>query len=180
MSREAGSRARVWALTWRFARRAVPYWRRILLAMSVVLVFAAAKSGQSFLIKPIIDNLQGKEAVVDQAPKPLDGTGAGRLTAWAKARLEPLRAWVRSWDLRMVGINAVVLDRAVIGPDSIVGAGALVTPGTVIPPGTLAVGSPARVKRELTQEEREFLRWAPAHYVDVAREYLAGGTTTGP
>lgn len=56
-------------------------------------------------------------------------------------------------DGALIGMGAVVLDGAVIGENAMVGAGALVTPRTVIPAGTLAVGSPAKVKRELTAEE---------------------------
>lgn len=56
-------------------------------------------------------------------------------------------------DGALIGMGAVVLDGAVIGQDAMVAAGALVTPRTVIPAGTLAVGSPAKVKRELTPEE---------------------------
>lgn len=82
-------------------------------------------------------------------------------------------------DRCLVGINAVVLDRAVIGPDAWVGAGALVTPGTVIPPGTLALGAPARVKRDLRPDEVEWLRWAAAHYVDIARNYASPGPQPG-
>ncbi len=56
-------------------------------------------------------------------------------------------------DRALIGMGAVVLDGAVIEEDAMVAAGALVTPRTVIPAGTLAVGSPARVKRPLTDEE---------------------------
>ena len=71
-------------------------------------------------------------------------------------------------------MGAIVMDRAVIGAGSIVGAGALVTPGTVIEPGQLVVGSPARAKRPLTDDERTFIQTSAGHYVDLARRYLAG------
>ena len=71
----------------------------------------------------------------------------------------------------LIGMGAIVMDRAVVGAGAFVGAGALVTEGTVIPPGTLAMGSPARVKRELTDEEREFMKWAPIHYAEIAAQY---------
>ena len=53
----------------------------------------------------------------------------------------------------LIGIGAIVLDGARIGKNSLVAAGSLVTPGTIIPPRSLVMGSPARVKRELTDEE---------------------------
>lgn len=74
-------------------------------------------------------------------------------------------------DRCLVGINAVVLDRAVVGPDAWIGAGAVVAPGTRIPPFTLAMGVPARVKRDLRPDEVEWLKWSAAHYVDIARNY---------
>lgn len=72
----------------------------------------------------------------------------------------------------LVGMGAVVLDGAVVGAGSLVGAGALVTMGTVIPPRSLAVGQPARVVRELTEEEVERNRANAAHYVRMSRMYL--------
>jgi carbonic anhydrase/acetyltransferase-like protein (isoleucine patch superfamily) len=75
----------------------------------------------------------------------------------------------------LVGIGAVVLDGAVVGPDALVGAGALVTPGTVVPPGAMVLGSPARVKRQLTDEEKAALRESAAHYVELAARYRAEG-----
>ncbi len=74
-------------------------------------------------------------------------------------------------DLCIIGMGAIVLDQAVIGDQCIVGAGALVTPGTKIPPRHLAVGSPARVKRELTDEELAWLPTSAAHYVELIQSY---------
>jgi len=53
----------------------------------------------------------------------------------------------------MVGMNAVVMDEAVVGAESIVAALAFVKAGAVIPPRSLAVGSPAKVIRELSEDE---------------------------
>ncbi len=72
----------------------------------------------------------------------------------------------------LIGMGTVVMDGAEIGEDSIVGAGALVTPGTVIPPKKLAVGSPARVKRELLLEEIQGIRASADHYVNDIKNYL--------
>jgi carbonic anhydrase/acetyltransferase-like protein (isoleucine patch superfamily) len=73
----------------------------------------------------------------------------------------------------LIGMGATVLDGAVIGRGSLIGAGALVTPGTVIPPGSLAIGSPARVKRGLSDDERAQIDRGSSHYVELARRYLA-------
>ncbi len=77
-------------------------------------------------------------------------------------------------DNSLVGIGAVVLNRARIGRDSIVGAGALVTEGKSFPDGVLIVGSPARVVRELTPEQIEGLRRSASHYVENSRRFADG------
>ncbi len=58
----------------------------------------------------------------------------------------------------LVGINAIVLDGAVVSAGSMVGAGSLVTAGTHIPPNSLVFGSPARIIRETTVEERAVIQ----------------------
>ncbi len=78
-------------------------------------------------------------------------------------------------DRCLVGIGAIVLDGAVVGPDAMIGAGALVPPGMVVPPGKLVIGSPAKVKRDLTQEEIASLRASAAHYVEYAASYPGEG-----
>lgn len=74
-------------------------------------------------------------------------------------------------DRCIIGMGATVLDQAEIGERSIVGAGALVTPGTKIPPGHLAVGTPARVKRPLTEAELSWLETSADHYIELAQIY---------
>ena len=66
----------------------------------------------------------------------------------------------------LVGMNAVVMDGAVIGPRSIVAAAAFVKAGFQCPERSLVMGSPAAVKRELSEEE---IRWKQAG----TREYQA-------
>ena len=69
----------------------------------------------------------------------------------------------------LVGMGAVVLDGAVIGDQCLIGARALVTGGTQIPPGSLVLGSPAKVVRALTPEERAGLRhWADKYVTNGA------------
>ena len=77
-------------------------------------------------------------------------------------------------DLCLIGIGAIVMDGAEVGEQSLVGAGSLVSPGTKIPPRSLALGSPAKVKRALTDAELQFLRESAAHYVGYASLYREG------
>jgi len=74
-------------------------------------------------------------------------------------------------DLCIVGMGSTILDQAEVGDRCIVGAGALVTSGTKIPAGHLAVGSPARVKRALTEEELTWLEASALHYVELINKY---------
>jgi carbonic anhydrase/acetyltransferase-like protein (isoleucine patch superfamily) len=78
-------------------------------------------------------------------------------------------------DSCLIGMGSTILDGARIGRGSLVGAGALVTPGTDIPPGSLVLGAPARVVRPIKPNEREQIEQGAAHYVELARRYLAGG-----
>jgi carbonic anhydrase/acetyltransferase-like protein (isoleucine patch superfamily) len=78
-------------------------------------------------------------------------------------------------DRCLVGIGAIVLDGAVVGPDAMIGAGALVPPGMVVPPGKLVLGSPAKVKRDLTPEEISSLRTSAANYVAYAARHRGEG-----
>lgn len=80
-------------------------------------------------------------------------------------------------DGALIGIRAVVLNGAKIGAGSLIGAGAVVTEGTEIPPNVLAVGTPARVIRELTETDRERVQHAANHYVHAARQYRSGEST---
>jgi carbonic anhydrase/acetyltransferase-like protein (isoleucine patch superfamily) len=73
----------------------------------------------------------------------------------------------------LVGMGARILNGAVIEPECIVGAGALVTEGKKFERGSLVVGAPARVVRQVTQEERQLLRASAAHYAEKAQRYAA-------
>ena len=76
-------------------------------------------------------------------------------------------------DGALIGIGAIVLNNAVVGEEALVGAGAVVPEGKHIPPRHLALGVPARVVRELTEEEIARLRASAAHYVARAQTFLA-------
>ncbi|CAD2074317.1 Carnitine operon protein CaiE [Jeotgalicoccus aerolatus] len=71
----------------------------------------------------------------------------------------------------LVGMDSIVLDEAVIGENSFIGAGSLVTGGTVIPPNTLAFGRPAKVVRELTEEDLEEMKRINETYVGHIPNY---------
>jgi len=72
----------------------------------------------------------------------------------------------------LIGMGAIVMDGSEVGEQSIVGAGSLVTPNTKIPPKSLVLGSPAKVKRELTDEEIRGIRESAANYVGDIETYL--------
>ena len=71
----------------------------------------------------------------------------------------------------LVGIGAILMDGVRIGSQSLVGAGSLLTPGTQIPPRSLVLGSPARVKRELTDDELALLDRSWRNYVALKDTY---------
>jgi carbonic anhydrase/acetyltransferase-like protein (isoleucine patch superfamily) len=73
----------------------------------------------------------------------------------------------------LIGMGARILNGAVIEPECIVGAGALVTEGKRFERGSLIVGAPARVVRQVTDEERQLLRASAAHYAEKAQRYAA-------
>jgi carbonic anhydrase/acetyltransferase-like protein (isoleucine patch superfamily) len=75
-------------------------------------------------------------------------------------------------DRVLVGMGAIVMDGAVIGEGSIVGAGALVTEGTIVPPKSLILGSPAKVKRPVTDKELAWIKESADNYVRYARIYM--------
>lgn len=71
----------------------------------------------------------------------------------------------------LIGIQATVLNRAIIGKHCLIGAGALVTEGKVIPDRSLVVGSPAKVIRELSDDEVKRIKGNSAVYVQLSTEY---------
>lgn len=71
-------------------------------------------------------------------------------------------------DLCLIGMGAVVLDKAVIEKNSLVAAGSVVKEGFTVPSGTLVAGVPAKVRRELTQEEIGYFDISAKKYVEHA------------
>ena len=74
-------------------------------------------------------------------------------------------------DYSLVGINAVVLNGARIGNYCVIGANALVTEGMDIPDGSVVMGTPGKVRKTLSDEEKQHLENLAAHYVANARRY---------
>jgi phenylacetic acid degradation protein len=68
----------------------------------------------------------------------------------------------------LVGMNAVVMDKAVVGEDSIVAAMSFVKAGMLIPPRSMAVGSPARVLRTLSDDEIKWKSAGTGQYQELA------------
>ena len=75
-------------------------------------------------------------------------------------------------DNTLIGMRATVMNRAVIGKHCIIGAHALVTEGKEIPDYSMVMGAPAKVVRQLTEEEVEAVRRNAQHYSDLAKQYL--------
>ena len=71
----------------------------------------------------------------------------------------------------LVGMGAIIMNDAVIGKNCIIGAGSLVTKGVVIPDNSLAFGRPAKIVRQVTEEEIESNRYDAQFYIREAEEY---------
>ena len=74
-------------------------------------------------------------------------------------------------DGALIGIGAIVLNGAKIGAGAVVAAGALVAEGVVIPAGSLAMGVPAKVRRQVTDEEKVRFSVNADHYVTLCQSY---------
>ena len=75
-------------------------------------------------------------------------------------------------DRCLVGMGAIVLDNAVVGEGALVAAGAVVGMGQAVPPRTLVAGIPAKVKRELTDEELKRMEEGCKRYLELKEIYL--------
>jgi carbonic anhydrase/acetyltransferase-like protein (isoleucine patch superfamily) len=71
----------------------------------------------------------------------------------------------------LVGIGAILLDGVVVESDSMIAAGSLLAPGTRVPSGVLMMGSPARPKRDLTDDERKWILKSAMNYVGYQEMY---------
>jgi carbonic anhydrase/acetyltransferase-like protein (isoleucine patch superfamily) len=75
-------------------------------------------------------------------------------------------------DRCLIGMGVTVLNGARVGADSIVAAGTLITEGTQIPPGSLVMGSPGKVRRPLTDEEKATIMTYGKNYLGYKEDYL--------
>ncbi|MEE1768253.1 MULTISPECIES: gamma carbonic anhydrase family protein [unclassified Streptomyces] len=71
----------------------------------------------------------------------------------------------------LVGMGSTVLNGARIGAGSLIAAQALVPQGMQVPPGSLVAGVPAKVKRQLTEEELEGIKFNAVGYVELAKAH---------
>ena len=76
-------------------------------------------------------------------------------------------------DGSLVGINSIVMNGARIGKGSLIGANTLITEGKEIPDGVLVLGSPGKIVRSLTQEDKDYLLGIARGYVERAKMYRA-------
>lgn len=71
----------------------------------------------------------------------------------------------------LIGMGAIVMDGCEIGDDCIVGAGALLPEGTKIPSGSVVMGAPAKIKRELRENERAWILNSAQNYSELAKKH---------
>ena len=71
----------------------------------------------------------------------------------------------------LIGMGAILMDGVRVGNNSIVAAGTLLTPGTIIPARSMVMGSPGRVKRELSDQELSLLDRSWRNYVNLKNKY---------
>jgi carbonic anhydrase/acetyltransferase-like protein (isoleucine patch superfamily) len=72
----------------------------------------------------------------------------------------------------LIGIGAVVLNGVKVGAGSVVAAGSVVPEGMQIPPGSMVMGVPAKIKREVSAEEKERFRVNAQRYVESRKTYM--------
>ena len=79
----------------------------------------------------------------------------------------------------LIGIGAIVLDGVVLEEECLVAAGSLVAPGTSVPRGSVLMGSPAKVRRQVTGEDLELIRRSARNYIELKDQYRAEGRRDG-
>ncbi|XCP84671.1 gamma carbonic anhydrase family protein [Roseburia hominis] len=83
----------------------------------------------------------------------------------------------RIGDHSLIGMGAILMDGVQIGRNCLIAAGSLLTKHTIVPDGSLVLGSPAKVKRELTEEEKAELVRSGLHYKKVGLYMRENGLT---
>ncbi|WLR45960.1 gamma carbonic anhydrase family protein [Halobacillus litoralis] len=110
-------------------------------------------------------NIQDLSLLHQSPDKPLiieDGVTVGHQVTLHSAHIK---------ENALIGMGSLILDGAVIGEQAFIGAGSLVPPGKVIPPNTLAFGRPAKVIRELNEEDIKELNRIRKSYVEKGQYY---------
>jgi carbonic anhydrase/acetyltransferase-like protein (isoleucine patch superfamily) len=79
----------------------------------------------------------------------------------------------------LIGMGSIVLDGAVIGDDCFIAAGSLVPPGKVIPPRSFVMGRPAKITRQVNDEDLKWIAHAAQVYVGYARAFRSGCREVG-
>ena len=74
----------------------------------------------------------------------------------------------------LIGMGATVLGRVKIGKECLIAAGAVVPPGLIVPDRMAVMGVPGKIVRPVKDEELKYMRWLSAHYVEIAKKYVAG------
>ena len=82
-------------------------------------------------------------------------------------------------DNSLIGINAVVLNGAKIGKNCLIGANALIPENMVVPDGSMVLGSPGKIKRELSPPQILMLEASANHYVQNGHRYTADLSING-
>jgi carbonic anhydrase/acetyltransferase-like protein (isoleucine patch superfamily) len=75
-------------------------------------------------------------------------------------------------DAVLIGMGVTILNNSRIGEGSIIAAGAVVPEGTIVPPRTLWAGVPAKMRRELSDKDREMILQYARNYLDYTKIYL--------
>lgn len=109
-----------------------------------------------------------QDGCVVHATRGLSTTAVGaRVTVGHRAVLHGCRIG----DDCLVGMGAIVLDNAVVGSGSIVGAGAVVLAGASFPNNSLILGSPAKLVKETTQVQRDWIDSSWRAYAALVQEH---------
>ena len=74
----------------------------------------------------------------------------------------------------LIGMGAILLNGVIVGEDSIVAAGTLLTEGTQVPPRSLVMGTPGKVRRQLSDEDIASIRVYADRYVEYRLDYMDG------
>ena len=77
-------------------------------------------------------------------------------------------------DRVLVGMGTIIMDKAIVENHVIIAAGTLVTPGKHLKSGYLYSGAPAKRTRQLSADERSFLKYSADGYVSLKQRYLDG------